>query len=86
MATEYECIMVLDDGETYSVLEGCKVLMVPKEDLDNADEKLLHLNGYKYDKVMEFSSRFLYVNDHTGLTISRSGSISVRLPDRFSSD
>lgn len=76
MATEYEFIMVLDDGETYSALKGCKVLMVPKEDMENADEKFLHLKGYTYDKVMEFTDRFVWMN----------GSASIRLPDRFSSD
>lgn len=80
MATEYELIMVLDDGETYSALKDCKVLMVPKEDLDNADEKLLHLSGHNYDRVMDFSSRFLYVNNYKGLVLGGSGSLHISLP------
>lgn len=87
MATEYEFIMVLDDGETYSSLKGCKVLMVPKDDLENADEKLLHLKGYEYDKVAEFSNRFMHIDKHTGMTLNhQSGSIGIRLPDRITSD
>lgn len=47
MATEYEFIMVLDDGETYSSLKGCKVLMVPKGRLGERRRKAPALEGIR---------------------------------------